>query len=91
MPVVVAVAAGNSIWQLYRSGVVTSACGTALDHAVLLVGFGTDAGAGGAPYWRIKNSWGTGWGEAGYMRLGRGAAYGSAGQCGIQSQPTYPV
>jgi cathepsin C len=40
-----------------------------VDHAVLLVGFGQDEGAG---YWQLQNSWGTDWGENGYFRMARG-------------------
>jgi len=40
-----------------------------VDHAVLLVGFGQDAGAN---YWQLQNSWGTDWGEDGYFRMARG-------------------
>ena len=46
-----------------------------INHAVTLVGFGMD---GNLPYWLIKNSWGTHWGENGYYRLVRGR-----GACGI--------
>lgn len=88
-PVMVAVQAAGSAWQLYRSGVMTTQCGTALDHAVLAVGYGVDAGTG-EPYWRIKNSWGSGWGEAGYLRLTKRQVNGNAGQCGVLMTPVYP-
>jgi KDEL-tailed cysteine endopeptidase len=95
-PVAVSIDASSSVFQHYRSGVLTSReCGTQLDHAVLLVGYGTDdggaGGGGNTTYWRVKNSWGVGWGEKGYVRLARGAEYGGAGQCGILEMPTYPV
>jgi C1A family cysteine protease len=48
----------------YRSGIFTGSC-TSLNHGVLVVGF-TDT------YWLVKNSWGTGWGEAGYIRIAMG-------------------
>lgn len=61
-------------WGLYSGGVLTS-CGTSLSHVVLVVGWGVDQGL---PYWRVKNSFGTSWGENGYIRLLRGQ-----NMCGI--------
>ena len=88
-PVSVAVEADQSSFQFYSGGVMTGACGTALDHGVLAVGYGSDAGQ---DYYKVKNSWGATWGEAGYIRLGRGSSYnGGAGQCGILMDPSYPV
>jgi C1A family cysteine protease len=88
-PVSVAIEADQSCFQFYSGGVMTdSGCGTQLDHGVLVVGYGTD---NGQDYWKVKNSWGASWGEAGYIRLGRGSGSGKAGECGIASQPSYPV
>jgi len=66
------------VFQQYRSGIFDStACGTSVDHATLVVGYGEE---NGQEYWIMKNSWSTGWGEYGYMRL---AIVDGAGICGI--------
>lgn len=75
-PVSVAIEADQSAFQFYTSGVLTAACGSNLDHGVLVVGYNSDA-------WVVKNSWGADWGDNGYIQLARGAAYDPAGQCGI--------
>jgi len=85
-PVSVAVEADQ--WQFYSSGVLTTDCGTNLDHGVLLVGWGVDSN--NVSYWKVKNSWGTEWGDDGYILLQRGVA-DSQGQCGVAMQPSYPV
>lgn len=86
-PVSVAIEADQSVFQLYESGVLTdSSCGTSLDHGVLVVGYGTDSGK---QYWKVKNSWGSSWGEEGYIRMERGT--GGAGMCGVASLPSYPT
>jgi KDEL-tailed cysteine endopeptidase len=88
-PVSVAIEADQREFQLYKSGVFTGSCGTNLDHGVLTVGYGSDAGV---DYYRVKNSWSTNWGEKGYIRVGRGAKYNNgAGQCGILMSASYPV
>jgi len=86
-PVSIAVEADKAAFQLYHSGVLTSKCGSNLDHGVLVVGYGTDSGT---DYWKVKNSWGASFGEDGYIRLKRGK--GGAGECGLLSgPPSYPV
>jgi len=86
-PVSIAIEADKSAFQSYTSGILSSTCGTSLDHGVLLVGYGTDSGQ---DYWKVKNSWGTSYGEDGYVRLLRGK--GGAGECGLLSgPPSYPV
>jgi len=88
-PVSVAIEADQDSFQFYSSGVLTKACGTNLDHGVLLVGYGT---TGGLDYYKVKNSWGQNWGLNGYVLLGRGPTYnGAQGQCGVQMDPSYPV
>jgi KDEL-tailed cysteine endopeptidase len=88
-PVSIALAASSSAFQLYKSGVLnSSACGTALDHGVIVVGYGTDS-ATNTPYWLVRNSWGASWGEAGYIRIYRSSSNG-VGMCGLLSEPSYP-
>jgi len=81
-PVSVAIEADQSGFQLYKSGVFCGTCGTSLDHGVLAVGYGTDV----SDYWKVKNSWGTSWGEAGYIRMCR-----NSNKCGISNEPSYPI
>ena len=70
-PVSVAIEADQSSFQMYSSGILTGSCGTNLDHGVFVVGYGTD---GGQEYWKVKNSWGSSWGEAGYVRIEKGSS-----------------
>ena len=88
-PVSIAIEADQRDFQLYKSGVFTGTCGTNLDHGVLVVGYGSESGS---EYYLVKNSWGTTWGEGGYIKLGRGPQYNSGkGQCGILMEASYPV
>jgi hypothetical protein len=84
-PVSVAIEADQRVFQVYTSGILKKACGDSLDHGVLLVGYGTEDGV---DYWKVKNSWGTSWGEDGYVRLERGVK--GAGKCGIKADASYP-
>ncbi len=85
-PVAVAIEADEL--QFYSGGVMDSKCGTNLDHGVLLVGYGTDT-ITGQKYWLIKNSWGSTWGEQGYIKLARNVDQ-EGGECGILLSGSYP-
>merc|ERR1712151_762948 len=85
-PISVGIEADQQAFQLYQGGVLIADCGSDLDHAVLLVGYGTDQGV---DYWKIKNSWGADWGEQGFIRLERGGS--AAGECGVNLVSSYPV
>nr|DAD25479.1 TPA_asm: hypothetical protein HUJ06_026943 [Nelumbo nucifera]DAD25480.1 TPA_asm: hypothetical protein HUJ06_026944 [Nelumbo nucifera] len=66
-PVSVAIGASSNDFLFYSTGVFTGECGTDLNHAVTVVGYGTSEE--GMKYWLLKNSWGTQWGDKGYMRI----------------------
>jgi len=86
-PVSISVDAGGQGWSYYAGGVYTDACGFDVDHAVQLVGYGEDSGN---LYWLVRNSWGSGWGEGGYIRLQRfsdGTSTGASEPCGVDSTP----
>jgi C1A family cysteine protease len=69
-----------SSWNSYVGGIMT-VCGQSVDHCVQAVGVDTSATNG---YWKVRNSWGTTWGEKGFIRL----AYGQ-NTCDITNDPTY--
>jgi len=84
-PLSIAMDAG--ILQSYTSGIIKPTAGecskTSLDHAILIVGYGTE---GSTPYWIVRNSWGLAWGEKGYFRIIRGK-----GACGLNAGVVFPV
>jgi KDEL-tailed cysteine endopeptidase len=94
-PVSVGIEADQRAFQLYSSGVFTEDCGTTIDNAVLLVGYGHDDKSN-LDYWIMKNSWGTTWGDKGYIYLGKGndpngEPYNDGkGQCGVLMMGAYP-
>merc|ERR1719469_683411 len=66
----VGIQANQTEFKLYKSGIFNGTCGRNLDHAVALVGYATAVDNGiDAAYRILRNSWGTKWGEDGYMRL----------------------
>jgi len=89
-PVIVCVDAANSEWQFYKSGIL-STCGTQtpskLNHGVQVIGIYQYTN--GTNYYIIKNSWGTSWGEFGYMRIDRNIQGGNL--CNICAYPYHSI
>merc|ERR1712100_545171 len=78
-PVSVAIEADQMAFQMYSGGVLKSGCGTNLDHGVLAVGYTADA-------FKVKNSWGSSWGESGYLQIST-----DGNTSGIHSEAVYPT
>lgn len=70
--------------NLRSSGVYDDAAcpSTGSNHAVNLVGYGTDSS--GNPYWIVRNSWKTWWGQQGYFFIKRGV-----NRCNIEKRAAY--
>ena len=102
-------------WHAYTGGVLTftngtgvtshptlaqlAGCAKPLDHAVVVVGYGVEPGAGpdggDLPVWLVKNSWGDAWGEGGYFKLAAGLPKGAdnrgKGAAGLLTMPGFPT
>ncbi|CAI9087270.1 OLC1v1021304C1 [Oldenlandia corymbosa var. corymbosa] len=82
---------GSAIdFQLYTGGIYDGECSNNpndIDHAVLIVGYGSE---GGEDYWIVKNSWGTSWGMEGYVYIRRKSDL-EYGVCAINAMASYPI
>ncbi|CAF3301378.1 unnamed protein product [Rotaria sp. Silwood2] len=87
-PIFIGLDADSKLFMFYEKGVLNiDNCPTRpqdMDHALTIVGYGYDE-ALKTPYWLIKNSWGTKWGENGYLRLIKDAG----NMCGVASMAYY--
>jgi len=89
-PIKVSIEADADSFHLYSSGLFDDKeCGHVHDHAVSVVGWGitddsVEGETAGVRYWILRNSWGTSWGEEGYMRIKIANGYGI---CGINVAP----
>ena len=82
-PVSVAIEADQLDFQFYKSGIFDGICGDNLDHGVVIVGYGIDKNV---PFWIVRNSWGSSWGENGYIRIVR-----NKNKCGINLSASFPI
>lgn len=83
-PVAVAIDASNWSFQLYSSGIYDepNCISSKIDHGVGCIGYGSEDGT---KYWIVRNSWGTSWGENGYIRM-----LWKDNQCGIATMASIP-
>lgn len=88
-PVYVGIDASSKILQLYKEGIIDSpSCGSRINHAVTIVGYGTE---NGKDYWLIKNSWGTWWGDSGFFKVIRSRGGRDSGVCALYQDMAYPI
>jgi cathepsin L len=91
-PVSIAIDVTEDRFMLYKDGVfVDETCQNAedsLNHGVLIVGYGSNnTDNGQMDYWIVKNSWGSSWGEEGYIRMARN----KDNMCGVATAASYPL
>lgn len=86
-PVSIGIATSKE-FQFYAGGTYQGSCADHINHAVTAIGYGTDEQ--GQKYWLLKNSWGTTWGENGFMKIIRDTG-NPGGHCDITKLSSYPI
>ncbi|XP_031092249.1 zingipain-1-like [Ipomoea triloba] len=86
-PVAAVIDASMDDFRFYSEGIFNPLCPETLNFGVTVVGYGEE---NDQPYWLVKNSWGTNWGEAGYIKMQRGSG-DKNGKCGIAMMASYPL
>jgi len=89
-PTAVIVEADEAVWQFYSGGTITANCSGHVNHWVTIVGYGNSTSDQQDAFY-VKNSWGTSWGDKGYVYIGTdNSANNGVGVCGILTRPVYP-
>ena len=86
-PVGSSIDGNNDMFRNYAGGIIDSGCTTARNHAIVIIGYGSEDGR---DYWLCKNSLGADWGEQGFFRILNTGEYND-GMCGIAAEPSYPL
>jgi len=84
----IAIDASDDVFMDYDSGIITSQCYNDLDHGVAIVGYGSEGTKKPINFWIVRNSWGSDWGESGYVRI-ENTGSNDDGMCGINMAPSY--
>ena len=100
-PIGVAMHSNARCLMSYRNGVLREQdCGcsfeekTQVNHAVTIVGYGKNKDNEECPeYWKVKNSWGSNWGDQGFFKLCIPKDHSSlpTGTCQVRSYVQYPI
>jgi C1A family cysteine protease len=80
-------------FHLYSGGIFNTPCtGANINHAMLIYGWYSPILVGSQPYWLVKNSWGTGWGEGGKIKIkmDMSSSGNNAGLCSMHKYAYYP-
>ncbi|OWF53460.1 cathepsin L1-like [Mizuhopecten yessoensis] len=84
-PIAVAVDATTESFEMYKHGILNDQkCTQNVNHSLLVVGYGT---LNGTDFWLMKNSWGTSWGNKGYIMMSRN----KKNQCGVANMGSFPI
>ena len=73
----------NENFRRYKSGIfIDDSCDEVVNHGVIITGCQEG-------YMKLRNSWGSGWGEQGYMRIAR-ESNNPYGTCNVLQFVSYP-
>ena len=86
-PVSICIDGDAADFLYYTGGIYNGSCTTNLGHCLAIVGYGNE---NGVDFWIVKNSYGTTWGENGYVRMIKQNGTGP-GICGITLEAVYPI